>query len=52
VASEREIVTEGWLPDGPVVVGLTAGASTPNNKVGHTIERLLASRGLEVPAGV
>jgi 4-hydroxy-3-methylbut-2-enyl diphosphate reductase len=52
VGSEREVVTEDWLPDGPVVVGLTAGASTPNNKVGHTIERLLASRGLEVPAGV
>ena len=52
VMSEREIVAEDWLPPGPLVVGLTAGASTPNNKVGHTIERLLASRGLEVPAAV
>jgi hypothetical protein len=23
-----------WLPTGPVIVGLTAGASTPNNKIG------------------
>jgi 4-hydroxy-3-methylbut-2-enyl diphosphate reductase len=36
-----EEVTEGWLPpSGHVVVGLTAGASTPNNIVGDVIERL------------
>ena len=51
VASDEEIVTRDWLPHGEVVVGLTAGASTPNNKVGHTIERLLACRDLEVPVG-
>ena len=52
VSSDQEIVTPNWLPEGAIVVGLTAGASTPNNKVGHTIERLLACRGLEaqVPA--
>jgi 4-hydroxy-3-methylbut-2-enyl diphosphate reductase len=33
--------THGWLPpDGPVVVGLTAGASTPNNIVGEVIRKL------------
>lgn len=37
-----EEVTRGWLPDGPVVVGLTAGASTPNNIVGQVIKRLEA----------
>jgi len=47
VSSDQEVVTPGWLPDGPLVVGLTAGASTPNNKVGQTIERLFACRGLE-----
>jgi 4-hydroxy-3-methylbut-2-enyl diphosphate reductase len=52
VSSEGEIVTGDWLPEGPVAVGLTAGASTPNNKVGHTIERLLACRGLEAPVPV
>ena len=49
VTSDAEIVTPSWLPDGPVTVGLTAGASTPNNKVGQTIERLLACRGLQAP---
>ncbi len=47
---DDEIVTRDWLPEGPVDVGLTAGASTPNNKTGETIERLLACRGLAVPA--
>jgi 4-hydroxy-3-methylbut-2-enyl diphosphate reductase IspH len=28
-----------------VTVGLTAGASTPNNVVGEVVERILASRG-------
>lgn len=32
---------ENWLPaSGPVVVGVTAGASTPNNIVGQVIEKL------------
>jgi len=35
-----EAVTRNWLPAGPVKVGLTAGASTPNNIVGEVIERL------------
>jgi 4-hydroxy-3-methylbut-2-enyl diphosphate reductase len=36
-----EAVTRGWLPaTGPVVVGLTAGASTPNNIVGEVIRKL------------
>ena len=36
-----EVITNGWLPpSGPVAVGLTAGASTPNNVVGQVIERL------------
>ena len=38
-----------WLPNGPVSIGFTAGASTPNNKIGQTLERILATRGLEVP---
>ena len=37
----EEVVTEGWLQaSGPIVVGLTAGASTPNNIVGLVIETL------------
>jgi 4-hydroxy-3-methylbut-2-en-1-yl diphosphate reductase len=39
--SAPEIHTTDWLPSrGPVVVGLTAGASTPNNIVGQVIETL------------
>jgi 4-hydroxy-3-methylbut-2-enyl diphosphate reductase len=40
-----ETSTEDWLPAGPVTVGLTAGASTPNNVVGEVVERILALRG-------
>jgi 4-hydroxy-3-methylbut-2-enyl diphosphate reductase len=36
-----------WLPAGrPVRVGITAGASTPNNKIGETVARILQTRGL------
>ncbi len=36
-----------WLPTGvPVRIGVTAGASTPNNKIGETVARILATRGL------
>jgi 4-hydroxy-3-methylbut-2-enyl diphosphate reductase len=37
-----------WLPDGPVRVGITAGASTPNNKIGDVVARVLATRGLRI----
>ena len=39
-------VEEGWLPSGRVEVGITAGASTPNNKIGDTMHRVLATKGL------
>ena len=36
-----EAISQGWLPkEGPLVVGLTAGASTPNNIVGEVIRTL------------
>ena len=43
-----EVRTAPWLPEGPVRVGLTAGASTPNNVVGDVVTRLLAVRGRTV----
>ena len=46
---DDEVVTRGWLPEGRLEIGLTAGASTPNNKTGETIERLFACRGLIPP---
>ena len=35
-----EIRTTGWLPEGPVSMGLTSGASTPDNIVEQVILRL------------
>lgn len=36
-----------WLPAGEGVrVGITAGASTPNNKIGATVVRIFATRGI------
>ena len=46
-----EATAKGWLPaTGPVRVGLTAGASTPNNKIGEAVARIFATRGLEADA--
>ncbi|MBI4162026.1 MAG: 4-hydroxy-3-methylbut-2-enyl diphosphate reductase [Acidobacteria bacterium] len=45
VRAPEVTVTEAWLPPGPVTVGLTAGASTPNNKIGEVAERILECRG-------
>ncbi len=40
-ARADEVITENWLPGkGRVAVGLTAGASTPNNIVGQVIETI------------
>lgn len=44
----EEIETRDWLPAGPLKIGLTAGASTPNNKIGEAVARLARLRGQEV----
>jgi 4-hydroxy-3-methylbut-2-enyl diphosphate reductase len=43
---KREIVTKNWLPEGPIIVGITAGASCPNNLIEDTILRLYELRGI------
>jgi len=43
--SKREAVARGWLPAGPLRVGITSGASTPDSEVGEVVERLLRFRG-------
>ncbi|MHB1224590.1 MAG: 4-hydroxy-3-methylbut-2-enyl diphosphate reductase [Gemmatimonadaceae bacterium] len=49
IGGKSEIETASWLPrEGPVRVGLTAGASTPNNKIGDAVARIFATRGVEV----
>jgi 4-hydroxy-3-methylbut-2-enyl diphosphate reductase len=47
-ADAPEVITGDWLSPGHISLGLTAGASTPNNKIGQTIERVLATHGLGV----
>ncbi len=48
VGAHEETETPGWLLAGPVRLGLTAGASTPNNVVGEVVRRVLSLRGLSV----
>jgi len=43
---KSEIVTENWLPGGPIIVGITAGASCPNNLIEETILRVYELRGI------
>jgi 4-hydroxy-3-methylbut-2-enyl diphosphate reductase len=48
VGAHDEAIADGWLAaSGPVRVGLTAGASTPNNKIGETVARVFRSRGID-----
>lgn len=43
-----EVVDWDWLPPGPFQLGITAGASTPDNEIGRTLARVLEARGVEV----
>lgn len=44
--AREEVEERGWLPEGPVRIGLTAGASTPNSQIGLAVQRILEARGL------
>jgi len=45
---KQEVETANWLPPGKITVGITAGASCPNNLIEDTIRRLFELRGLSV----
>lgn len=47
-ADAAEVRKRDWLPRGPFELGITAGASTPNNKIGETLLRILEIRGIDV----
>jgi 4-hydroxy-3-methylbut-2-enyl diphosphate reductase len=46
VGTKREQMDAGWLGSSRLI-GITAGASTPNNKVGETLARICGTAGLE-----
>jgi 4-hydroxy-3-methylbut-2-enyl diphosphate reductase len=48
-----ESTLAAWMPAArPVRIGVTAGASTPNNTIGETVGRILATRGLVLEPSV
>ena len=44
---KSERTTRAWLPPGRLTVGITAGASCPNNLIEETIRRVFELRGLD-----
>ncbi len=46
VHEKTEVATENWLPPEPVTVGVTAGASCPNNLIEETILRVFLLHGI------
>jgi 4-hydroxy-3-methylbut-2-en-1-yl diphosphate reductase len=47
----EEVVESDWLPEGPFELGITAGASTPNNMIGEALLRILQVRGIDIELG-
>src|SRR6476661_9309872 len=43
---KQEITTDQWLPNRPLTIGITAGASCPNNLIEETILRLFELHGI------
>ena len=44
----KEVETQNWLPAGRITVGITAGASCPNNLIEDAIRRVFELRGVSV----
>jgi 4-hydroxy-3-methylbut-2-enyl diphosphate reductase len=48
-AGEKKVkLSSNWLPEGKVIIAITAGASTPNKKIGEVIEKLFRIRGEKI----
>ena len=50
--AREEVEEEDWLPEGPIRIGLTAGASTPNSQIGLAVGHILEARGLSPEAAL
>ncbi len=44
---KQEVIAKNWLPEGRVVIGITAGASCPNNLIEESLIRLFELRGVK-----
>ena len=44
--AHNEATTADWLPAGAIRVGITAGASTPNSKIGEAVQRIFETRAM------
>jgi 4-hydroxy-3-methylbut-2-en-1-yl diphosphate reductase len=51
IGTKQEVVTQDWLGDARII-GITAGASTPNNKIGETVARICRVAGVDLGAAV
>ena len=47
IGTKQETMTDGWLRDARII-GITAGASTPNNKIGETVVRICGTVGVDL----
>jgi len=45
----HEIETRDWLPGGPLVIALTAGASTPDTELAEVIRRVCTAADVPLP---
>ena len=46
--TKAEALTRDWLPRGPLAIGVTSGASTPNSEVEGIIRRVAEVAGAEI----
>ena len=51
IGAKHEETTSGWMK-GVRMIGITAGASTPNNKIGETVARICRTAGEDLGAVV
>ncbi len=51
IGTNQETSTDGWLGEARII-GITAGASTPNNKIGETVARICRTAGVDLSAAV